>query len=270
MEREMSGKDPELSRLGEVLSGARKAYTEAKKSTDAAKTALNEAGGAIQLCNNKIAELKAAVDAAYDSMRTKRASGDRNAADSERARAQMLQEELTAEYENKKAGFAGLDAARAAFNEALGRQKELRETVQSAWDAFNERLEFLKTENAKAQEDWKEKPCRMCGKSIRYNVNWKHIPSLCKECYEKDKENWEDRECVRCGSRFRINKTWEHIPTICGNCRKEVKQEKAAKAAEDANARAQEAQAEAEAVQAEAAGSAEEILAVAEAEISDI
>ena len=64
---------------------------------------------------------------------------------------------------------------------------------------------------------------------IRYNTEWKHIPNLCKDCFDKDKENWEDRKCAKCGRTFRINKGWEHIPTICGDCRKIVKAEKAAK-----------------------------------------
>ena len=69
---------------------------------------------------------------------------------------------------------------------------------------------------------------------IRYNVEWKHIPNLCKDCFEKDKENWEDRTCAKCGRNFRINKSWEHIPTICPECRKVVKAEKAAREAEKA------------------------------------
>ena len=106
--------------------------------------------------------------------------------------------------------------------------------MQHAWDSFNERLEFLKSENAKEQAKWKEKPCRICGVPIRYNVEWKHIPNLCKDCFEKDKENWEDRTCAKCGRNFRINKSWEHIPTICPECRKVVKAEKAAREAEKA------------------------------------
>jgi hypothetical protein len=65
-------------------------------------------------------------------------------------------------------------------------------------------------------------------------VEWKHIPNLCKACFEKDKENWEDRTCAKCGKTFRINKGWEHIPTICSDCRKVVKAEKAAREAEKA------------------------------------
>ena len=44
----MSGKDPELSRLGEALSSARSAYAEAKKITDEAKARLNETGSNTQ------------------------------------------------------------------------------------------------------------------------------------------------------------------------------------------------------------------------------
>jgi len=225
----MSGKDPELSRLGEELSSARSDYTAAKKTTDETKARLNQTGSMIQTFNAKIAELKKGIDSEYNAMRSERAGGDRIAADGHREAAQSLQEKLTEIYESKKACFAELDEARAAFNKALDSQKILRDKVQEAWDNFNQRLEFLKSENAKEQAKWKEKPCKICGVPIRYNVEWKHIPNLCKECFEKDKLNWEDRTCAKCGKTFRINKSWEHIPTICSDCRKEVKAEKAAR-----------------------------------------
>ena len=203
----MSGKDPELSRLGEALSSARSAYAAAKKTTDETKARLNETGSRIQTFNAKIADLKKGIDSEYNAMRSERAGGDRDAADEHRSLAQSMQETLTQIYESKKACFAELDEARAAFNKALDSQKILRDKVQEAWDGFNARLEYLKTENAKEQAKWKEKPCRICGVPIRYN---------------------------KCGKTFRINKGWEHIPTICSDCRKIVKAEKAAKEAEKA------------------------------------
>ena len=225
----MSGKDPELSRLGEALSGARSAYAEAKKITDEAKARLNETGSRIQTFNAKITELKKGIDSEYNAMRSERAGGDRDAADEHRSMAQSMQEKLTEIYESKKSCFGELDEARAAFNKALDTQKILRDKVQEAWDGFNARLEYLKEENAKEQAKWKEKPCKICGVPIRYNIEWKHIPNLCKECFDKDKENWEDRKCAKCGKTFRINKGWEHIPTICGDCRKIVRAEKSAR-----------------------------------------
>ena len=225
----MSGKDPELSRLGEALSSARSAYEAAKKITDEAKARLNETGSRIQTFNAKISELKKGIDAEYNAMRSERAGGDRDAADEHRSAAQSMQEKLTEIYESKKACFVELDEARAAFNKALDTQKILRDKVQEAWDGFNARLEYLKEENAREQAKWKEKPCKICGVPIRYNVEWKHIPNLCKECFDKDKANWEDRKCAKCGKTFRINKGWEHIPTICSDCKKIVKAEKTAK-----------------------------------------
>lgn len=241
----MSGKDPELSRLGEALSSARSAYAAAKKITDETKARLNETGSRIQTFNAKISELKKGIDAEYGAMRTERANGDRDAADEHRSLAQSMQEKLSEIYESKKACFGELDEARAAFNKALDTQKILRDKVQEAWDGFNARLEYLKSENAKEQAKWKEKPCKICGVPIRYNVEWKHIPNLCKDCFDKDKANWEDRVCAKCGKAFRINKGWEHIPTICGDCRKIVKAEKAARE----NEKAAKLQAEKEAVE---------------------
>ena len=157
----MSGKDPELSRLGEVLSSARSAYAAAKKTTDETKARLNQTGSMIQTFNAKIADLKKGIDSEYNAMRSERAGGDRSAADEHRETAQSMQEKLTETYESKKACFAELDEARAAFNKALDSQKILRDKVQEAWDSFNARLEFLKSENAKEQAKWKEKPCRI-------------------------------------------------------------------------------------------------------------
>ncbi len=222
----MSGKDPELSRLGDVLSEVRAAYAEAKKVTDGAKSVLNEKGDCIQEFNAQINTMKAYIDAAYDSMRSERGNGNREAAEEHRARARSMQEELTAKYEEKKKCFFALDEARTSFNNALDQQKQLRNDVQNAWDQFNERLEFLKIENVAEQAKWKEKPCRQCGTTIRYNMEWKHIPNLCRACFEKDRVNWEDRVCEICGSRFRINKTWKRVPTLCHDCRNDVSADK--------------------------------------------
>ena len=130
----MSGKDPELSRLGEALSSARSAYAAAKKITDETKARLNETGSRIQTFNAKISELKKGIDAEYSAMRAERANGDRDAADGHRSLAQQMQEKLTEIYESKKACFGELDEARAAFNKALDTQKILRDKVQEAWD----------------------------------------------------------------------------------------------------------------------------------------
>lgn len=230
----MSGKDPELSKLGEQLTAARAAYTEAKKTTDGAKARLNESGSTIQEINEEIAQLRHKIDAEYDAMRTERSNGNRDAADAHRSTAQEMQAQLSGKYDEKKACFTNLDIARDEFRQALDVQRKSRDAVQKAWNDFNGRLDFLKEQNRIEQAKWKEKPCKNCGKMIRYNIEWKHIPNLCHDCFEKDKVNWEDRICTRCGATFRINKTWEHIPTICPSCRKEVKAEKAARKAQRA------------------------------------
>lgn len=230
----MSGKDPELTKLGEQLTAARTAYTEAKKTTDGAKAGLNESGSRIQKINEEIKSLRHTIDAEYDAMRQERSQGNRDAADAHRAAAQEFQMQLSGKYDEKKACFANLDIAREKFRQALDVQRQSRDTVQKAWNAFNERLDFLKEQNRIEQAKWKEKPCRNCGKMIRYNIEWKHIPNLCHDCFEKDRINWEDRVCTRCGAAYRINRTWEHIPTICPSCRKEVKAEKAARRAQRA------------------------------------
>ena len=227
----MSGKDPELSRLGEALSKAREAYTAAKKVTDVAKQHLNETGDCIQSFNTQINSLKEGVMREYNEMRASRSEGDREGSDEHRTLAQKMQEELTSLYDNKKTCFIELDAARAAFNTALDDQKRLRDEMQAAWDQFNARLEYLKAENEKERAKWRETTCKECGRKIRYHKDRRKAPSLCRECYEKDKVNWEDRECARCGNSFRINKNWEHIPSICSDCRKVVREEKAQKAA---------------------------------------
>ena len=127
----MSGKDPELSRLGEALSSARSAYAEAKKITDEAKARLNETGSRIQTFNAKITELKKGIDSEYNAMRSERAGGDRDAADEHRSMAQSMQEKLTEIYESKKSCFGELDEARAAFNKALDAGTDLTQGLNT-------------------------------------------------------------------------------------------------------------------------------------------
>ena len=126
----MSGKDPELSRLGEALSSARSAYAEAKKITDEAKARLNETDSRIQTFNAKITELKKGIDSEYNAMRNERAGGDRDAADEHRSLAQSMQEKLTEIYESKKSCFGELDEARAAFNTLGKALYDLRQQVK--------------------------------------------------------------------------------------------------------------------------------------------
>ena len=104
----MSGKDPELSRLGEALSKAREAYTAAKKVTDVAKQHLNETGDCIQGFNTQINSLKEGVMREYNEMRASRSEGDREGSDEHRTLAQKMQEELTSLYDNKKTCFIEL------------------------------------------------------------------------------------------------------------------------------------------------------------------
>ncbi len=229
----MSGKDPELSQLGDELSRARAAYTEAKLVTDGAKEHLNATGDQIQEYNVQIADLKKSVDLEYDQMRALKAEGDREGAEEHRRSAQALQEALSAKYEEKKQCFARLDEARAAFNVALDGQKALRDEMQAAWDKFNQRLEYLKAQNEIERAKWLETTCKECGKKIRYHKDRKKAPVLCRECYEKDKVNWEDRQCARCGADFRININWEHIPSICPDCRKKLAEEKERRAMQE-------------------------------------
>ena len=181
----MSGKDPELSRLGEALSNARSAYAAAKKVTDEAKARLNETGSRIQTFNAKITELKKGIDSEYNAMRSERAGGDRDAADEHRSMAQSMQEKLTEIYESKKSCFGELDEARAAFNKALDSQKILRDKVQEAWDGFNARLEYLKEENAKEQAKYNR---------LVYNV--KKVLPIAKEVNQIVLETYEYLETL--------------------------------------------------------------------------
>ena len=57
-----------------------------------------------------------------------------------------------------------------------------------------EREEKKKAEKAAKEAKWKEKPCKECGRAIRYNIDWSHPPNYCPDCKEKFKRQRESDE----------------------------------------------------------------------------
>lgn len=60
--------------------------------------------------------------------------------------------------------------------------KNCREALESE---RKEKEEKRAAEKATRAEKWKERSCKECGQTIRYNIEWRHIPNYCSDCKEK-------------------------------------------------------------------------------------
>lgn len=94
-----------------------------------------------------------------------------------------------------------------------------------------EREEREKKKAAEAAK-WMEKPCKQCGKTIRYNIEWSNYPNFCPECKEKFEYEKREREknkrekfCERCGKTIVYYTTWNHIPNYCKDCKAKFEEE---------------------------------------------
>jgi len=86
---------------------------------------------------------------------------------------------------------------------------------------------------------WEEKSCPgyggYCGNKIKYRTDWDDIPSLCKECTQKQQKDskpkkerkesaWREKSCPGapgqyCGNTIKYRIDWSNIPTHCDSCR---------------------------------------------------
>ena len=80
---------------------------------------------------------------------------------------------------------AKFDSVKSQFDEAVDYQRGIKAELDQARNAHKLRIEELKAQNLREQMHWKEKSCKRCGATIRYNDTWDHIPNYCKSCKEK-------------------------------------------------------------------------------------
>lgn len=65
--------------------------------------------------------------------------------------------------------------------------------------------------------NWREKTCK-CGQTIRYRIDWNHIPDLCPSCIAAEKDKWREKPCPRCGKAIRYRTDWNRPPNFCKTC----------------------------------------------------
>ena len=69
--------------------------------------------------------------------------------------------------------------------------KECREAFEIERKEKEEKRVAKKLER---EAKWKEKPCKECGSSIRYNIEWSHPPNYCNDCKERFKRQKDEKQ----------------------------------------------------------------------------
>lgn len=90
-------------------------------------------------------------------------------------RVRELKEELDYAYDE-------LDGIKAYLSELNEKKKALKTALAFLIRQHKEQLARIKMQNA---ANWDEKPCAVCGRMLKYNITWEHIPSICSECKKK-------------------------------------------------------------------------------------
>ena len=215
----MAGNDPELARLKSELDSIQREIDQAKRRLDEINNSRNFIKSQIDSQNYKIADLKRTIDEEYQAVGLCRRAGNRYDADNHRYRAESFRDSLSREYDIKNDLYNQLNYYKSDYETALFNLRSAKERKQRVMEAFQSRLQFLKSQNEMEKAKWKVKYCRICGKEIRYHVDWSHIPDLCKECKDREKNKWKDVPCRICGRPVRYSIEWAHPPTICKDCK---------------------------------------------------
>lgn len=73
-------------------------------------------------------------------------------------------------------------------------------------------------EREKQAAQWKTTNCKKCHSEIRYHVDWKNVPDLCKSCKESEKAKWKEKRCTNCGATVKYHADWTNPPSLCKDC----------------------------------------------------
>ena len=177
--------DSKLEALGKEVERLKAAYETAKSRTSAAKADKDRAWDDVAWCKSQIAELKRCIAEERRAASVCYEAHDYYDAKNHSLNAQNMQPRLSALYDSKDRAWAAFESFRNAFNVALEEQRRIKAQLDSAREAFSARLAELKEQNARESAKWREKPCKGCGSTIRYNTDWTHPPNYCKECKAK-------------------------------------------------------------------------------------
>lgn len=178
-------KDYELERLGNEIDCAQNEINIAKSKLDYIATRRDPIKSQLESSKYRIDELKRYVSSEYEAMRYCYQCHDKISAENHRYNAQSYKDSLQREYEIKNSYYTELNGFKTDYENALYQLRTAKEKKQQLLSSFKSRLEFLKSEHRAEQEKWREKPCKLCGSSIRYRIDWDHIPNVCKRCKSK-------------------------------------------------------------------------------------
>lgn len=84
-----------------------------------------------------------------------------------------------------------LEGIKEALCELNEKRKLLKTEKSSLIRQHKDRVRQLREQNAL---NWREKPCAVCGRTLRYNVTWKHIPNICPECKDEFRSKRESKK----------------------------------------------------------------------------
>ena len=215
----MSGNDAELERWRNEMDAAQKEIDQAKFRLDGISERRNSIKSQIESANIRIADIKHSIDEEYQGARYCRSVRDFYGADNHKYRAESFIAGLQREKEIKNSYYLQLEGIKPEYEAALYSLRSAKERKQMAREAFQNRLQYLKYMNEQEKAKWREKNCQKCGMTIRYRIDWQHIPNLCPKCKEEEKAKWHIKPCKLCGRDIRYNTDWEHIPNICKECK---------------------------------------------------
>lgn len=183
-------KDFELDRLHNEIESAKSAIESAKSRLDTVNSKRSGIKAQIDSCKYRIDDLKRSRDMEYDYMRTCRAARDRIGADNHRYNAESYTAAIQREYEVKNRYYEDLNYYKSDYESALNDLRNAKARKQQAIEAFQSRLQIVRVQNELRRSQWKETNCKKCGKVIKYHIDWKRIPNMCKECITAEKSKW--------------------------------------------------------------------------------
>lgn len=178
-------KDIELERLRNEIDAAQRDIESAKSTLDYIASRRDPIKSQLDAVKYRIDDLKRTIQNEYDSMRYCYQCHDRIGAENHRYNAQSYKDALQREYSFKNGYFTELSCFKMDFQNALERLRSAKARKQQLISQFKSRLETVKAARTAEQSKWKEKACKLCGRTIRYRIDWEHIPNVCKECKSK-------------------------------------------------------------------------------------
>lgn len=215
----MAGKDYELDRLRGEMDAAQREIDNASSRLDAINSRRDGIKSQISSCKYRIADIKHSIDNEYEAKRVCYQAHDHLGVQNHKYRAESFRDALRREHEICNGYYNQLNSFKGEFDSAVAALSSAKERKRKAREAFNARLEVLKANNAMEKAKWKETTCRKCGATIKYHIDWKRIPDLCKPCLEKEKAKWHETPCRKCGKPIRYHEDWAQKPTVCRECK---------------------------------------------------